>query len=183
MSARPPAGPAADARVKTIRKAHARSMEALAADVHPYSGSAITAWEEEMDAVLDSLAADLTEARKNAWHWHSELEEARNRHAETLAESEAYAKEGWDWLSEALDALGASDVFEIKGAKARHAQTVEELEHFRFQVTQDVGWAAGVLRTASDVDDQGSVAARALTYLDRLAALAADTDSQQAGQA
>ena len=32
---------------------------------------------------------------------------------------EAYAKEGWDWLSEALDALGVEDVFGIKEAEAQ----------------------------------------------------------------
>src|SRR4051812_7337587 len=31
-----------------------------------------------------------------------------------IADVEAYAKEGWDWLSEALDALGVKDVFEMR---------------------------------------------------------------------
>lgn len=36
---------------------------------------------------------------------------------ERLQESEAYAKEGWDWLEKALEALGAKTVFDIAGRK------------------------------------------------------------------
>lgn len=47
----------------TIRRAHAKAMEALAADVHPYSASAIRDWEREMDTALDALAADAAAAQ------------------------------------------------------------------------------------------------------------------------
>ena len=42
---------------KVVREAHAKSMEALAADVHPYSASAIRDWEKQLDAALAALRA------------------------------------------------------------------------------------------------------------------------------
>lgn len=44
-------------------------------------------------------------------------------HAQTSQEEkaalEAYAKEGWDWLAEALDAMDVESVFDIAAYKAR----------------------------------------------------------------
>lgn len=45
-----------------VRDAHNKAMEALAADVHPYSHGAIGEWEKEMDAALARLVADRDEA-------------------------------------------------------------------------------------------------------------------------
>jgi hypothetical protein len=44
-----------------------------------------------------------------------------------LAEAEAYAKEGWDWCEEALDALGVQTVFDIARAKAERDRCREAL--------------------------------------------------------
>jgi len=46
---------------------------------------------------------------------------------ERIAECEAYAKEGWDWLSDALDALGVETVFDINAAKAARAKKDERI--------------------------------------------------------
>lgn len=40
-----------------LREAHAGAMMALAADVHPYSGTALRQYEEAFDAALDDLGA------------------------------------------------------------------------------------------------------------------------------
>jgi hypothetical protein len=44
-------------------------------------------------------------------HW---ITEESGNSAFTRQEVEAYAKEGWDWLGEALAALGVKDVFEMR---------------------------------------------------------------------
>jgi len=41
----------------TVRDAHARAMEALGADVHPYSGAAVIDAEAALDAAVDRLVA------------------------------------------------------------------------------------------------------------------------------
>jgi hypothetical protein len=48
-----------------------------------------------------------------------------------LDEAEAYAKEGWDWLQHALDALGVKTVFDIKGAEARAVRAEEAEESLK----------------------------------------------------
>jgi hypothetical protein len=58
----------------------------------------------------------------------SQAKAERDAAVAKLAESEAYAKEGWDWLSEALDALGVKDVFGIAGAKAERDAAVQAVE-------------------------------------------------------
>jgi hypothetical protein len=52
----------ADEDVEAVREAHAKAMEALGADVHPYSASAIRDWEAEMDARLTALSARVSAA-------------------------------------------------------------------------------------------------------------------------
>lgn len=71
--------------------------------------------EVERYKVAESEASDAKEA--------VEAENEKLRASALTAEEERdkmeeYAKEGWDWLSEALDALGAKTVFDIKARAA-----------------------------------------------------------------
>ena len=50
--------------VERVREGHAKAMEALAADVHPYSGPAIRNWEEQHDDALTELEERLKDLEK-----------------------------------------------------------------------------------------------------------------------
>jgi len=66
---------------------------------------------EDFDRLAAELDADSDERGPSRYDVTGQDEDKIDAR---LAEAEAYAKEGWDWLAEALDALGVRDVFEMR---------------------------------------------------------------------
>jgi hypothetical protein len=76
-----------------------------------------------MDALVQ-LRGDLEEVREDYRSCLADWE----RMAQRRDAAEAYAKEGWYWVDEALAALGVKTVFEIPRRKERSISFVDEGE-------------------------------------------------------
>ena len=92
---------------------------------------------------MSSLDADLATLRR--WYLTPEQSVALSgveaevaRLTELHANAETYAKEGWDWLGKALEALGAKTVFDIEDRAAYVARLREGLRKIR-----DMKWTLG----------------------------------------
>jgi hypothetical protein len=91
-----------EALLATVREAHAKAMAALgAADVHPYSGPAIRDWEQQLDAALDSLAAELEKRGDNERHLTNLLSWREREGTEARAEVERVKAERDEWRATA----------------------------------------------------------------------------------
>lgn len=107
------------ARIVEKRDKKICSVDDLAADVRKRYTSTLGVYEIFEEELSGLVALVNAHSQEREW-WtavNAELLPYQERAVAAevaLAEAEAYAKEGWDWLSEALDALGAKTVFDIK---------------------------------------------------------------------